>query len=58
MSWGHDDHGHGDKKSGSGISIDIGISSMISWFFGASSGAWAMKKYVEWGGGGHDDHHH
>lgn len=59
MSWWHDDHGHGDKGKSGGASIDLGITSMISGFFGMASGAWALKTYIDgkWSGGGHSDHH-
>jgi hypothetical protein len=48
MSAGHgDDKDHGKKSGGGGI--DFGITSMIGGFFGAVTGADAMKKYVEGG---------
>jgi hypothetical protein len=57
MSGGHDDHGHGDHGSKGGSSINLGITSMIGGFFGAASGANAVKHYIDGGGGGHHDHH-
>ncbi len=52
---GHDDHGHG---GGGGGGFDFGITSMIGGFFGAVSGANAMKNFREGkgGGGGHEHH--
>lgn len=40
---GHDDHGKGDHGGGSKSSIDVGITSMISGFFGIASGAAPIK---------------
>jgi hypothetical protein len=46
MSGGHrHDDGHGAKKSGGSIKMDIGIGSMIAGFFGAASGAGAVEMY-------------
>lgn len=58
MSWWHDDHGHGDKGKSGGVSIDVGITSMIGSFFGIASGAEPLKEALKWGGGWHDSHGH
>jgi hypothetical protein len=52
-----DNHGKDEKKSGGGIKMDIGITSMISGFFGVASGAGAVQMYKDGGWGGGHDHH-